>query len=122
MPKNRTNKTAAPAATKVNKSAWIRALPTTMSAKDVVAKGKAEGIKLALTQVYAARRSSKKPKTAAKGGGTPKGKSGRPKGSKNKTLKQDVSEDLSHLKRAVFEHGFSKVEAFLAELKKSVGL
>ncbi len=120
MPRKPANKSAS--TNKINKSAWIRALPATMSAKDAVTKGAADGIKLALTQVYAARRSAKKGKSAAKGGGTPKGKGGRPKGSRNKTLKQDVSGDLSHIKRAVFEHGFSRVEAFLAELKKSVGL
>ncbi len=116
MPKNPTKTTAAPAAKKVNKSAWIRALPATMSAKDVVAKGKAEGIKLSLAQIYTARSTAKKATRIVA-----KGKPGRPKGSKN-TIKATVSSDLVHLKRAVFEHGFSKVEAFLADLKKSVGL
>ena len=37
---------------RVNKSAWIRNQPGTLSAKDVVEKAKGEGITLSLAQVY----------------------------------------------------------------------
>ena len=38
-----------------NKSAWIRAQPASLAAKDLVAKAKREGISLSLAQVYTAR-------------------------------------------------------------------
>ncbi|HEX7480657.1 MAG TPA: hypothetical protein VF331_22845 [Polyangiales bacterium] len=101
---------------KINKSAWIRSQPASMSAKDVFEKAKAEGIKLSVAQVYTARSSAKKAGKSSK----PKGKAGRPTGSK--TIKAEIAGDLTAIRRAVFEHGFSKVESFLAELKKSVGL
>lgn len=58
----------------MNKSEWIRNQPATAPAKDIVAKAKAEGIKLSLAQVYTARSAAKK-----KAGRI--GKPGRPKGS-----------------------------------------
>jgi hypothetical protein len=58
----------------LNKSEWIRSQPPSAPAKDVVAKAKAEGIKLSLAQVYTARSAAKK-----KSGRI--GKPGRPKGS-----------------------------------------
>ena len=97
---------------KINKSAWIRSQPSSMSAKDVFAKAKEEGIKLSIAQVYTARSTAKKA-----GKAKANGKPGRPK----RTLRTDVSADLSSIKRAVFQHGFAQVEAFLADLKKSVG-
>ena len=58
----------------MNKSEWIRNQPANAPAKDIVAKAKAEGIKLSLAQVYTARSAAKK-----KAGRI--GKPGRPKGS-----------------------------------------
>ena len=69
--KKKPNTKAAP---RVNKSEWIRNQPATAPAKDIVAKAKAEGIKLSLAQVYTARSAAKK-----KAGRI--GKPGRPKGS-----------------------------------------
>jgi hypothetical protein len=45
---------------RVNKSAWIRAQPASLSAKEVVDKAKSDGIKLSLAQVYTARSTAKK--------------------------------------------------------------
>jgi hypothetical protein len=53
-----TSKATSPTPSK-SKAAFIRSLPTTMSAKDVVATGKAKGIKFDVTYVYSARRPSK---------------------------------------------------------------
>lgn len=60
---------------KINKSKFITDLPTTMPAKDVVAKAKSAGIKLSEKYVYNIRAKAK-----ARGGKP--GKPGRPKGSK----------------------------------------
>src|SRR5438045_642656 len=99
---------------KINKSAWIREQPASMPAKEVVAKAKAAGITLSVAQVYVAR------STAKKAGGVAKRK-GRRSGPKG-TLKAGVSADLNSIKRAVFQHGFARVEAFVADLKRNVGL
>jgi hypothetical protein len=66
MPKK---KSAAAAAKKVNKSAYVRSLPSGMAAKDIVAKAKSEGISLSISQVYTIRTNAKKQgKAPGKGG------------------------------------------------------
>ena len=62
MPK-KTTKTAAPK--KQTKTAYVLSLPRTLSAKEVVAKGKAAGISLSDAHVYAIR-SAKKRKAGGK--------------------------------------------------------
>jgi hypothetical protein len=51
---------AAPHAKPVTKTAFVLALPKTMSAKEVIAKGKASGVSLSAAHVYAIRSGSKK--------------------------------------------------------------
>jgi hypothetical protein len=69
MPKKtKTSKTSAPNTNRINKSAWVRGLPKSMSADAVVAKGKAAGVTLSTAQVYTIRsnaKHSKKTKTSA---------------------------------------------------------
>ena len=60
---------------KVNKSAWIREQPSTLTAAEVVEKAKKEGIGLTVGQVYTTRSNMKTAKTA----GPAKKKPGRPK-------------------------------------------
>jgi hypothetical protein len=57
MPKK---KQVAAAAKKVNKSAYVRALPASMSAKDIVTKAKKDGIMLSVSQIYTIRTNAKK--------------------------------------------------------------
>jgi hypothetical protein len=45
---------------RVNKSAWIRSQPASLSAKEVVDKAEGEGIALSLAQVYTARSTAKR--------------------------------------------------------------
>ena len=72
MAAKRTSKTRT-----VNKTAFVRSLPSTLSAANVVAKGKAEGITLSIGYVYGIRSKSKadpakrgpdRPKKTANGG------------------------------------------------------
>ena len=51
---------------RVNKSAWIRSQPASLSAKDVVDKAKSEGIALSLAQVYTARSTAKRQQPESK--------------------------------------------------------
>jgi hypothetical protein len=53
-----------PASPKTSKSAFIRSLPATMPAKDVVTKARLVGMKLTDAYVYAIRSASKRPKKA----------------------------------------------------------
>src|SRR5690349_21046449 len=68
---------------RVNKSAWIRSQPGTLSAKDVVEKAKGEGITLSLAQVYTARSTAKRQGEPKRGAAPAAGRRGpgRPKGS-----------------------------------------
>lgn len=68
---------------RVNKSAWIRSQPGTLSAKDVVEKAKGEGITLSLAQVYTARSTAKRQGEPKRGAAAAPGRRGpgRPKGS-----------------------------------------
>jgi len=77
---------------RVNKSAWIRSQPASLSAKDVVEKAADEGIKLSLAQVYTARSTAKR----KPGGGKSKEVAevkrgpGRPKGSGRAAVSGDL--------------------------------
>lgn len=48
------------AASAVNKSAFVRSLPSTLSAAEVIEKGKAKGIKLSAAQVYTIRANARR--------------------------------------------------------------
>jgi len=77
---------------RVNKSAWIRSQPGTLSAKDVVEKAKAEGITLSLAQVYTARSTAKRQGEPKRGAAPAAGKRGpgRPKGSVTSAVSGDL--------------------------------
>lgn len=83
---------------RVNKSAWIRSQPPSLSAKEVVEKAKGEGITLSLAQVYTARSTAKRQgvgRRGAGGGGTVaaaigKRGPGRPKGSGTSAISGDL--------------------------------
>jgi hypothetical protein len=96
---------------RVNKSAWIRALPHSMAAKDVVDKAKAEGIKLSIAQVYTTRSAAKK---SGKRGMS--ARRGRPPGA------AAGGNDQILFRRLVLSIGLPKAEAYLNELRRSVGL
>ena len=94
---------------------WIRALPRTMSAKDVVDKARGEGIKLSIAQVYTTRSAAKK-----KGGaGAPKRGGARMSGVSG--LRAGGDEQLQ-FRRLVLAIGLPRAEAYLSELRRSVGL
>jgi hypothetical protein len=78
MPKKKTSKKSAAESSKsINKTAFVLELPPDMSAKEVIDKGKAAGIKLTDRYVYSIRSKAKVR------GGTP-GRRGRPRGTGNK--------------------------------------
>ena len=80
MPKKAKKKTASKTTQRVNKSAWIRSQPSTVSAKEVVDKANAEGIKLSLAQVYTARSTAKRQGEPKRGAAAGRRGPGRPKG------------------------------------------
>ena len=109
--KKTASKTAAP---KINKSAWIREQPVALAAKDVVEKAAKAGIKVSVAQVYTTRSEAKKIK----------GKPGRPNVSSKAAPKPAVkgTSDELMFKRLVLSIGLPKAEAYLSDLKRSVGL
>lgn len=109
----------------VNKSAFVRDLPSTMSASDVIAKGKAEGIQLTAAQVYTVRANAKR--ADSKG---PKGKPGPKPGAKatkaagqsstRSTAKADSGGHDHHFVSLVLNIGLAKAEALLARVRDRV--
>lgn len=79
---------------RVNKSAWIRSQPPSLSAKEVVEKAKGEGITLSLAQVYTARSTAKRQGVGRRGAvataAVGKRGPGRPKGSGTSAISADL--------------------------------
>ena len=77
---------------RVNKSAWIRSQPASLSAKEVVDKAKSDGIALSLAQVYTARSTAKRRPDTNAGKQTTGSKRGpgRPKAVESKAASGDV--------------------------------
>ena len=97
---------------KVNKSAFVRSLPRSMTAKEVVAKGKAQGITLSVPLVYVARAQAKK-KTGKRG-------PGRPRKNAAPAAAAAASGVEGLLRAAAAEIGLSRAIAILAEQRDAV--
>jgi hypothetical protein len=82
---------------RVNKSAWIRSQPKSLSAKEVADKAKAEGIKLSLAQVYTARSTAKREGDSKSGNAAPRRGPGRPKGSPVSASSSDLRRQFVQL-------------------------
>lgn len=96
---------------KINKSAWIRAQNPTLSAKDVVAKAKDQGIDLSVAQVYTAR--SNAAKSRANGRGSRPGRS---------PVHQSGSDkDLVELRRLVLAVGFNRAAELFSRIQREFG-
>ena len=104
----RTNKTKSP-----NKSAFIRSLPRSMPAAEVVAKAKAAGLTLNDKYVYNIR--AKGPKA---------GRPGRPKGSKNRAKEDQRGQGGGGAQSAfidlALEIGLSRAESILGRLRSAI--
>jgi hypothetical protein len=104
---------AAPAKkAKINKSAWIRSQSASMTASEVVAKAKGQGIKLSPAFVYVVR--SKKSKPGAKRG------PGRPRKNAAPAMAAAHSGAEGLLKAAAAEVGLSRAMEILSEQRDAV--
>lgn len=104
------------------KAAFIRSMPTTMTAKEVVAEAHKQGLTITEGHVYNLRSSStKKPKNGATtltitNGGTPvKRGPGRPP----KAARAIGSTDEGTLRRAIAELGLARARAVFAEVESA---
>jgi len=113
MPRPRKKSTRNINEKKVNKTAWIRSQPASTPAKELVAKAKAQGITLSVAQVYTARSTGKK---AGLVRATKTGSVGRP------AAATAGKNDEMAFRQLVLSIGLPKAEAYLADLKRSVGL
>jgi hypothetical protein len=89
---------------RVNKSAWIRSQPPSLSAKEVVEKAKSESITLSLAQVYTARSTAKRQGVGRRGSSVAvaavaKRGPGRPKGSGTSSAGGGTSQISGDLRR-----------------------
>jgi hypothetical protein len=93
-----------------SKSAFVRNLPQDLPAKEVVAKAKAEGIKLSIAQVYNIRSTSKRKGTIKS---TP-----RPavKSSSSGRAPVEASDSETRLRKLIAEVGLARSRAVLAEV------
>jgi hypothetical protein len=90
---------------KTNKSAYVRSLPPSMSAKDVVNKAKEAGIKLTEAYVYTIRSSSKR--AGGRRGATP-GRPGRP---------TNASSQDTRFRELALGIGLDRAKALLSEME-----
>jgi hypothetical protein len=97
MPRAKKNASSKSDSPRVNKSAWIRSQPNSLSAKEVVDKGEAEGIQLSLAQVYTARSTAKKPGADSDRRGAVRRGPGRPKSSTNSANSSDLRKQFVQL-------------------------
>jgi len=107
------------------KAAFIRSMPTTMTAKDVVAEAQKQGLKITEGHVYNLRSSStKKPKSGAStlsvsnGGAPVKRGPGRPPKVARPTTTSSTS-DEGALRRAIAELGLTRARAVFAEVESA---
>jgi hypothetical protein len=100
----------------VNKSAFVRTQPTGMSARDVVAKGAAQGITLSEKYVYNIRAKAKAQGRIGAGPGRPGRKPGRPAGSRS-AASGSAEERLVDL---ALELGLTKAEGLLSRLRSAI--
>ena len=98
----------------VNKSAFVRSQPTTMSAREVVEKGAAQGIGLSEKYVYNIRAKAKASGRIGAGPGRPGRKPGRPAGVRAAGSAEERLVDLA------LEVGLAKAEGLLARLRTAI--
>ena len=114
-------KSTAESAKSINKTAFVLELPADMSAKEVIDKGKAAGIKLTDRYVYSIRSKAKVR------GGTP-GRRGRPRGAGGKLALTGSGRGQgaanggleSRFFDVALDLGLSKAEALLSNLRARV--
>jgi hypothetical protein len=108
---------------KLNKSEWIRRQPTSMSVKAVVTKATEEGIEITPQQVYTVRsrmRDDSKPLPVKKV--VVKAVRRKTGGAPRRTSRRCTDSDEMAFRRLVLSIGLPKAEAYLSDLKESVGL
>ena len=106
---------------KVNKTAWILSQPSAMSAKEVVEKAEAAGIRLTTGQIYTARSTAKTRKAKSTAGKPTQSKASVSTRSPAKSLALSGDDEMA-FRRLVLSIGLPKAEAYLSDLKRSVGL
>jgi hypothetical protein len=95
----------------VNKSAFVRSLPATLSAAEVIARGKAKAIRLSAAQVYTIRANARRKR--------PKSANERPLRSKTQLTAASVGADSREAEfiAAALDLGLTKAEGLIAALR-----
>jgi hypothetical protein len=102
----------------VNKSAFVRSLPGTLSAAEVIARGKSKGIRLSAAQVYTIRANARR-----KGGPKTNGRTARGKATtavRGVNLGRSVDAREAEFIAAALDLGLTKAEALIAALRSKV--
>jgi hypothetical protein len=100
----------------VNKSAFVRSLPGTLSAAEVIARGKTKGIRLSAAQVYTIRANARRKGPSKTNGRTTRAKSG----ARSVNLGRGVDAREAEFIAAALDLGLTKAEALIAALRTKV--
>jgi hypothetical protein len=105
-------------ASAVNKSAFVRGLPGTLSAAEVIARGKTKGIRLSAAQVYTIRANARRkgPSATKTNGRTARAKSS----ARSVKLGRGVDAREAEFIAAALDLGLTKAEALIAALRTKV--
>ncbi len=112
----------------MSKADFIRSQPAHLSAKEVIARAKAAGIKVGENYVYALRPAGRKPAKAKKAAPVAKA-TAKKAATKNRTAPvatpapaaSRASSSDAEFARLVLNLGFERVDALLARIKKTLG-
>ena len=98
----------------VNKSAFVRSLPATLSAAEVIARGKTKGIRLSAAQVYTIRANARRKKPKASTANVRA-----PRGSKHRLTATRIGADSREAEfiAAALDLGLTKAEGLIAALR-----
>jgi hypothetical protein len=96
----------------INKSAFVRSLPATLSASDVIARGKTKGIRLSAAQVYTIRANARRkgPKSKAR---APKAKAA----ARGVSVGRGVDAREAEFIAAALDLGLTKAEGLISALR-----
>ncbi len=118
---------AKPGKRSVNKSEFVRGLPATLSAREVVAKAKEAGISLGEKHVHAIRSLARKSGSAPAPAGAPRRGPGRPRSRAPGVATAapaaahgagDVADVEHALVELVLDHGIRRIEEALASVRE----
>jgi len=105
------------AAAGINKSAFVRSLPGSLSAAEVIEKGKAKGIKLSAAQVYTIRANARRKGPDTESARTPRGSGGGAREAVRTGRGRSSEGKEAEFVEAALDLGLARAEALIRALR-----